>query len=909
MPTHVPKRVYTASALEGWFDHLSKDWEGYFIDHEIALGRQIYQDGLITSIELQSRNAIVHGRLGGKDTYALIEWESEPPTVRLSTQERLQGRALAVAGLYEIEEMVADSVSPLPPEAPEEAQAAPKSRFSKGLFADDKKPVGFANAPSGNFSPSGSFAEGVKHIPERNSAAIFPQTTGRVASRPVVVSRGLVVKFSVVPEGVAFDAYWRKPDIPGNSGSNIGEFGSQSMEPALKLCKSASAQLTEGERESLIRLTALARKNGFELGGKKHDYALSDFQKIPELVKNGLATWKKYFELELGPEVLLLVHGARTITVEVEARTGGEALQFHWLFLLGGRELTKEQIRVLLKAPREVVLIPELGLVKLSDEQSDVICDWQEAILSGDGTLPKYMLFSIFRQDALPIRLSKELEGWTRALLDEPDDSTGSMPAILRDYQKRGVAWLRHMISHDCHPLLADEMGLGKTLQMLSLIGGAPAGKTGEKLPNIVVAPASVVPVWAVEAQKYFPELKVQILTHDNFPKAEGQSSTGELWLASYGQLKRQEKAMESVKFHYAVLDEAQMIKNPRTKTARACYALSARHRLAMTGTPVENRPLDLWSIFRFLMPGLLGGSARFEQMTAELSGKLMEKLRQQVSPFILRRTKAEVAKELPEKIEAVLLAPMGQTQREHYARLVDQGLKRFGNDLRHASRQRGLGFFTLLTRLRQVSCDAGLLPWVQCNPSESGKINVMLERLEGIIAAGSKVVIFSQFVGFLNRIEDSIKVRFANVPRYELTGATIDRQKPVAAFQSEKGAAIMLVSLRAGGTGITLHAADYLFLMDPWWNPAVEDQAIDRVHRIGQKRTVFVYRVVSEGTVEARIQTLKASKKELFNNIVGTIRDNTHFALYFKSMSELIALAPKEDDENGSDENGNAVG
>jgi SNF2 family DNA or RNA helicase len=182
-----------------------------------------------------------------------------------------------------------------------------------------------------------------------------------------------------------------------------------------------------------------------------------------------------------------------------------------------------------------------------------------------------------------------------------------------------------------------------------------------------------------------------------------------------------------------------------------------------------------------------------------------------------------------------------------------------------------------------------------------SGKIDLLLEKLEGILSSGSKVVIFSQFVGFLKRIEAAVTVRFPNVTRYMLTGATTDRQKPVAAFQSQEGAAVMLISLRAGGTGITLHAADYLFLMDPWWNPAVEDQAIDRVHRIGQKKTVFVYRIVSEGSVESRIQALKAQKKEIFANLVGKVRDNTHFALYFKSMSELISLGANEG-ENEAD-------
>jgi len=580
------------------------------------------------------------------------------------------------------------------------------------------------------------------------------------------------------------------------------------------------------------------------------------------------------------------------ITVEVEARGVSQQLAFHWLFLLHGKELTRDQIKEVLDGGRQPVLIPELGLVKLTDEQADVIADWRDAILSDSGALPKYMLFSLFRQDALPIRLSKELEEWTRSLVEE-DSPPENLPQFLRDYQRKGVAWLNHMLEHDCHPLLADEMGLGKTIQMLSLVTSRLEKSTVKK-PSIIVAPASVVPVWAAELQSRFPGWGGAVLSQDNLPKKNERT----LWLASYGQLKRQAEVLEKIDFDYAVLDEAQMIKNPRTKAAKACYALKANHRLAMTGTPVENRPLDLWSVFRFLMPGLLCGSERFEQLAEADMQKLLHRVHQQVSPFILRRTKSEVAKELPEKIETVLTAPMSEIQQVQYARLVEQGIKRFGNDLRSATHHRGLAFFTLLTRLRQASCDAGLLPWINCPEMESGKTAVLIEQLEGILSGGSKVVIFSQFVGFLKRIEAAIAAKFPDVPRFDLTGATVDRQKPVKEFQNTKGSAIMLVSLRAGGTGITLHAADYLFLMDPWWNPAVEDQAIDRVHRLGQKKTVFVYRVVSEGTIEARIQALKSQKRELFQSLVGRIRDNTHFALYFKSMQELIALAPKEDSE-----------
>lgn len=863
MSVHVPKRVYTASALEGWFDALSGDWEKYFGDHELSLGQQIYQSAQVSSIELQKGSAIFHGKVDGKDIYALVEWDApfdKPPRVRSSSADVLSGQSLAVAGLYEAEELVVESVSPLPPETPEERQASQRGR-SGGLFADDaKKPALFGGAPQ---------------------RAILHPTPARIsrpaAPTPQADSRVLQVRMDAVPGALVFDASWQNAD--------------GTLEPALKAYKKAATQVTESERERLIRLTALARKSGFELEGKSHDYILKNFEKIPEVVKNDLDVWKKYFHVELTANAGVLARGVQIVNVEVEARGSAHQLRFHWMFLLAGRQLTRPQLQEVLSGGRQPVLIPDLGLVKLSDEQADVLSDWRDSILSDTGALPRYMLFSLFRQDALPIRLGKELEEWTQSLLEE-DTPADTLPTFLRDYQRKGVTWLNHLLDHDCHPLLADEMGLGKTLQMLSLIIHR-LQRSASQRPSIIVAPASVVPVWAAELQARFPGWGGAVLSGDNLPKANERT----LWLASYGQLKRQAHVLEGIQFDYAILDEAQMIKNPRTKAAKTCYALKAAHRLAMTGTPVENRPLDLWSIFRFLMPGLLCGSERFEELAEADLQKLLARVHQQVSPFILRRTKAEVARELPEKVETVLVAPMGELQQTHYNRLVEQGLKRFGNDLRAATRHKGLAFFTLLTRLRQTSCDAGLLPWVNCPAADSGKITVLLEQLEDILASGSKVVIFSQFVGFLNRIQEAVAHRFPRVPHYQLTGATVDRQKPVSEFQASSGAALMFVSLRAGGTGITLHAADYLFLMDPWWNPAVEDQAIDRVHRLGQKKTVFVYRVVSEGTIEARIQSLKSQKRELFQSLVGKIRDNTHFALYFKSMSDLISLVPKEED------------
>ncbi|RME70916.1 MAG: DEAD/DEAH box helicase, partial [Verrucomicrobia bacterium] len=226
------------------------------------------------------------------------------------------------------------------------------------------------------------------------------------------------------------------------------------------------------------------------------------------------------------------------------------------------------------------------------------------------------------------------------------------------------------------------------------------------------------------------------------------------------------------------------------------------------------------------------------------------------------------------------------------YARICREGMERLGDDINKALREKAFGFLSLLTRLRQVCCDPDLLPWLSADLSESGKLMTLAERLGEALSGGHRVVIFSQFVRFLRRVDAMLAERFPEVPRFELTGSTVDRQKPVQAFQQAEGEAVMLVSLKAAGTGITLNAADYVFLLDPWWNPSVEDQAVDRVHRIGQTRTVFVYRLVTAGTIEERIQLLKAEKRQLFDQIIGGVSGDLGLADRFNSLHQLIDLA-----------------
>jgi SNF2 family DNA or RNA helicase len=667
--------------------------------------------------------------------------------------------------------------------------------------------------------------------------------------------------------------------------------------------------VTSSERAKLIGLAAYARRAHFQYNQETGVYLMESLVEIPNFLKTVLPAWKKIFAVELDEKSANLLKGTRTIEIEAVAErapgapgaNGGSAgpehaaLNLRWIFRAGERMLTDTEVSSLLKRGGQPVILPNLGIVALPQDKWESFSAWQKNVeetqtaSAGESAgLSPYLIFSLFNDARLKLTLSPEIEAWRQTLLT-PSATPPALPELLRPYQRRGVEWMHHLCDVGCHGLLADEMGLGKTLQVLSLL--ATRGVSDK--PSLIVCPASVVPVWREEIAKFFPNLAVDVLKtgHDFTHRSDSV-----LWLASYTQLRKHRSFLPNVEFGYAVLDEGQFIKNPDAKITQTCFAVRAQHRVVLTGTPLENRQLDLWSIFRFLLPGLLGSRTAFEAaLNADRDGTL-GRLRTQLAPFILRRTKKEVATELPPKVEMELICPLTDVQRAEYGRICSEGLERLGDDVGAAMREKSFGFLALLTRLRQACCDPDMLPWLKAPLTDSGKINLLVEKLSEIVSSGHKVVIFSQFVMLLDRVRTALAEKFPELPRFELTGMTLDRQKPVQGFQNASGAAAMLVSLKAAGTGITLHAADYVFLLDPWWNPAVEAQAVDRVHRIGQTNTVFVYRMVTAGTIEERIQALKASKKDLFDKLIGGLDGDFDLSQHFTSLRSLVTLTAQAD-------------
>ena len=427
---------------------------------------------------------------------------------------------------------------------------------------------------------------------------------------------------------------------------------------------------------------------------------------------------------------------------------------------------------------------------------------------------------------------------------DLPDDLVTS----LREYQRRGVDWLVFLRDAGLGALLADDMGLGKTLQALCAI----------RSPALVVAPTSVLHNWAGEIRTHRPAMRY-CLYHG--PKRTLDKSV-DVTLTTYAILRLDVERLAAEPWETVVLDESQRIKNPDSQVAAAAFRLGAKFRVALSGTPVENRLGELWSQFHFINRGLLGGRPHFRETYEEpvTSGETeaVERLRSRIRPFLLRRVKREVATELPPRTESVLRCELSDEEREAYDVIRAATLRDVVKRLEAGGSV--LGALEALLRLRQAACHGSLIPGREAE--HSSKLRLLMDVLETVLADGHKALIFSQWTSLLDLVEPLLAS--AGMSHVRLDGSTRDREGVVRRFQEDDAVPLMLISLKAGGVGLNLTAADHIFLLDPWWNPAVEDQAADRAHRIGQDRPVMIYRLVAIDTVEERILELQQRKREL---------------------------------------------
>lgn len=465
--------------------------------------------------------------------------------------------------------------------------------------------------------------------------------------------------------------------------------------------------------------------------------------------------------------------------------------------------------------------------------------------------------------------------------------------AEFREYQMKGFGWLWFMYKYGLNGILADDMGLGKTLQALTVL--QKAKEEDGPMPTLVIAPTTVVFNWESEIQKFAPTLSCLKLQGGERKQFFKKIPEYDVVITSYALLRRDIAKLKDINFRYVILDESQNIKNATSQTAQAVKQLNSQHKLALSGTPIENKLEELWSVFDFLMPGFLFSMAdfnsRYVNPIMERQDKIVEKrLKLQIYPFILRRMKRDVAKDLPDKVENIAYCELTDEQRDFYLQVLDSTKEELFKSIEQNGLEKSrLSIFSALLRMRQICCHPRLYDKDNVkNVISSGKFEKLKAMLEEIIAEKHRILLFSQFVDMLDIVKAWLD---KSGIKYEyLTGKTKDRQGAVERFNNDPTIPIFLISLKAGGTGLNLTGADYVIHYDPWWNPAVEDQATDRAYRIGQTKKVFVYRLITKNTVEEKIQKLKTVKRNLVDSVISVDRNITK-SLTMDDIREIFSV------------------
>lgn len=562
--------------------------------------------------------------------------------------------------------------------------------------------------------------------------------------------------------------------------------------------------------------------------------------------------------------------------IELEVKENIDWFDIHAKIKFGEYEISFKELRKLIlrkkvefKLPNgEIAIIPEAWLIKYGDlfALSETHGDHEKPMLKKHHVgllrdLEEGNLAKVHMSDRL-----RNLQSFS-GIKDYPmpDRFVGT----LRPYQKAGYNWLRFLNEFHLGGCLADDMGLGKTVQALAMLQSEKEkGKSGTSL---LIMPTSLIYNWEMEAAKFTPDLKILTYTGTLRNKDIGQFGKYDLVLTSYGITRLDIDLLQKVNFNYIILDESQVVKNPSSNIAKAVMELKSKFKLTLTGTPLENTTMDLWSQMTFINPGLLGGQTFFkneyqlpiEKKHDELKTK---KLNAIIRPFILRRLKSQVATDLPEKVENIYYTNMTVEQEKKYEeaksfyrhKILDQIDKDGINNTR-------MMILEGLTKLRQLSNHPKMIdPRYE---GDSGKLEDVSHMLENALLEGHKVLVFSQFVKHLDIVKEMLKGR--KIPFAYIDGSSMDRKEQVEKFNKDPYLKVFLISIKAGGLGLNLTEADYVFILDPWWNPAVEAQATDRAHRIGQKKKVFSYKFITRNTVEEKILTLQKHKLKLSENLI----------------------------------------
>ncbi|UII27886.1 DEAD/DEAH box helicase [Fulvivirga maritima] len=563
--------------------------------------------------------------------------------------------------------------------------------------------------------------------------------------------------------------------------------------------------------------------------------------------------------------------------IKVEVKENIDWFDIHAVIQFGDYEISFKELRKLIVKKKmevtlpngEIAVIPESWLTEYSE-----LFAFAEEDEDGTPKLKKHHLAlvqDLENGNLAKVTMSRKLESLKGFEEIEDASSPKSFKGELRPYQKAGYNWLMFLNQYKFGGCLADDMGLGKTVQTLTmLLAQKEAGVEGASL---LIMPTSLIYNWEMEAKKFTPKLKVFTYTGTNREKDPTKFAKYDIIVTSYGIVRLDVDILTEYYFNYVILDESQAIKNPASNIAKAVRELNARNRLILTGTPLENSTMDLWSQMHFINPGLLGSQSFFKNeflnpIEKKQDEDKMRKLNAIIKPFILRRHKSQVATELPEKVENIQYSSLTPDQDKEYEKVKSF----YRNKILENIENQGLNKSQLLllqglTKLRQIANHPKLVD--QEYDGDSGKMEDVILKLDNAIRDDHKILIFSQFVKHLSILAEHLKEK--KIDFAYLDGSTKDRQGQVERFQNTPELKVFLISLKAGGLGLNLTKADYVFILDPWWNPAIEAQAVDRAHRIGQENKVFTYKFITKNTVEEKILALQKHKRRLASELITT--------------------------------------
>ena len=603
--------------------------------------------------------------------------------------------------------------------------------------------------------------------------------------------------------------------------------------------------------------------------------------KHPKSSLQTFAEWSRHLPPGIALGVSSDLSGLREPPVELAvsldlAESGNDWFDLRLTLPRSEIELTDEELQLLLQARGRVVQLESrahrqvrLSATERLAEKLDELGLTLEDLADNGQRLHVIHLRNLLDAGLLPDKFRARLESRLAEIQTEVrPELPFSIQAVLRPYQFEGFHFLAYLAENDFGGILADDMGLGKTVQALAWLAWLTTERSSEETSaSLIVSPKSVVDNWVSEASRFYPSLNIQALNGTRFDPATVPAASA--LVVNYTQLRLLQDDLARVSWHAIIFDEGQYLKNPASQTTQAARALKAPYKIVLTGTPIENRLLDLWSLLSCVMPGVLGSQASFTRRFQEKTDATSRhRLAQRVRPFLLRRTKEEVAPELPPRIEEDIRCRMEGLQDKLYRaelKLARQHLLKLKSDDQLAKERFNL--LTSLLRLRQICCHPSLFASDEGHTS-SAKLEALIELLEPLIEEGNKILVFSQFVEMLKLI--TVRLKELEAPTFILTGQTNGRAKVIEEFDNHPGAAVFLLSLKAGGTGLNLATASYVVLFDPWWNPAVENQAIDRAHRIGQNKTVFAYRLIIQDSIEDKIRQLQLYKSKLADDVLG---------------------------------------